>query len=410
MVSLPNDVWIEILGQLSFLSDLHSAILSSRQILSAFRERRTALISIVLRAEIIASDEDDAYKHAELVAARLKFKPVGNVILIHEAIAPLLKDTARDSRYYKWCLRLCRLYSSRQNPIYQGKRQALLRRAYEDILSSYKPNFELAIEDTDQDDSNVFIPRVDTSRLSKYCYAVADRLADNYIHLGQRPDQLLVEQEIFKRSALKEADSLEWGNRVVKTLRAFQDDPDCQPKSIEEAVHFEKHMYEVCRQNGIIDRSLFWARHLVSEYTRAGRTDDAISEQQRILSHLRPGSNEFIAWARQLIVMHRRAGQIDEALALKAAVWNMMTVETSSYFGWARELADQYREIYRREDALRVVQQMHSQTQQALARRPRDTMTKYHARQATLALISEYGFGNRLSDAPTVCQRFCTVA
>jgi hypothetical protein len=85
----------------------------------------------------------------------------------------------------------------------------------------------------------------------------------------------------------------------------------------------------------------------VGEYTRAGRTDEAIMEQQRILSHLRCGSNEFIAWARQLIVMHRRAGQIDAALAPKAALWNMMTIETSSYFGRACELADQYRQNYR---------------------------------------------------------------
>ena len=108
--------------------------------------------------------------------------------------------------------------------------------------------------------------------------------------------------------------------------------------------------------------------------------------------------------------MHRRAGQIDEALAFKAAVWNIMTVETSSYFGWACELADQYRQNCRREDALRVVQQRHSQTQQALARRPRDTTTKYHARQATLALIGGYEFGNRLSDAAAVRERFCAIA
>jgi hypothetical protein len=148
---------------------------------------------------------------------------------------------------------------------------------------------------------------------------VADGLADNYSRLGQLRDQLLVEQEIFKRSAWKEADNLGWGNRVVKTLRALQD--DCQHTSIEEAVHFENHLYEVCRQNGNLDRSLFWVRHLVGEHTRAGRTDEAILEQQRILSHLRRGSNEFIAWARQLIVMRRHAGQIDGALAIVQTDW-----------------------------------------------------------------------------------------
>jgi hypothetical protein len=403
---LTSDAWIEILSRLSSLSDLHSAILSSRQILNAFYERRTALISTVLRAEIIALHEDNVYNHIEIVTARLKLKPVADAIIIHEAIGPLLKDTKRDPRYYKWCLSLSRLYF-RQNPSYHDKRQALLQRAYQDILSSYKPNFKLATEDAHQDDSNV-IPRVGSSRLPKYCFVVADRLADIYTRLGQLRDQLLVEQEIFKRSVLKETDNLEWGNRVVKTLRALQD--GCQHTSIEEAVHFENHMYEVCRQNGYLDCSLSWARHLVGEYTRAGRTDDAILEQQRILSHLRPGSNEFIAWARQLIIMHRRAGQIDETLALKAAVWNTMTVETSSYFGWAYELADLYRQNYRREDALMVVQQRHSQTQQALTRRPRDTRTKYHARQATLALIGEYEVGNRLSDAAAVRERFCAIA
>jgi hypothetical protein len=403
---LTSDAWIEILSQFSSLSDLLSAVLSSRQILISFYERRTALISKVLRAEIIASHEDNAYKYAEVVAARLKLKPVTDTIIIHEAIGPLLKDTARDTRYYKWCLNLCRLYS-RLNPRYQDKRQALLQRAYQDMLSSYKPNFELATEDTDQDGSNA-IPRVGLSRLPKHCYAVADRLADNYARLGQLRDQLLVEQEIFKRSALKETDSLEWGNRVVKTLRALQD--DCQYTSIKEAVYFEKHMYKVCRQNSNLDRSLFWARHLVGEYTRAGHTGDAILEQQRILSHLRRGSNEFIAWARQLIAMRRRAGQIDEALALKAAVWSTMTVETSSYFGWACELADQYRQNYQREDALRVAQQRQSQTQQALTRRPRDTTIKYHVRQATLALIGEYEFGKRLSDAAAIRERFCAIA
>lgn len=144
------------------------------------------------------------------------------------------------------------------------------------MLSGYKPNFKLATEDAGQDDSNV-IPRVGSSRLPKYCYAVADKLTDNYTRLGQLRNRLLVEQDIFERSALKESDSLEWGNRVIKTHRALQD--DCQHTSIEEAVHFENHMYEVYRQNNNLDRSLFWARHLVGEYTRAGRTEAALTKQ-----------------------------------------------------------------------------------------------------------------------------------
>ncbi len=404
--SLTSDAWIEVLSQFSSLSDLHSAILSSRQILNAFHERRTALISLVLRAEILASHEDNAYKHAEVVAARLKLKPVTDAIIIHEAIEPLLKDLARDSRYYKWLLNLCRLYS-RQPQSYQYKRQALLQRGYQDILSSYKPNFELNFDTIHQDDSDV-ISRVGSSRLPRYCYVVADRLADNYFHLGRLRDRILVEQEVFKRSALKETDSLEWGNRIVRTLHALQD--DCHHESIQEALRFENHVYEVCRQKGFVDRSLFWARHLVREHTRAGQTSDAISEQQRILAHLRRGSNESIAWARQLIIMYRRAGQIDEALAVKADIWNTMTIETSSYFGWACELAEQYRENYRREDALRIVQQRHSQAQQALTRRPRDSKTKYHARQATLALIGEYEYGKRLSDAAAVRKQYLASA
>lgn len=102
---LTSDAWIEILSRFSSLNDLHSAILSSRQILNAFSERRTTLISVVLRAEI---------------TARLKVKPVADAIIIHEAIGPLLKATARDPRYYKRCLGLCRLYS-RQNSSYQDK-------------------------------------------------------------------------------------------------------------------------------------------------------------------------------------------------------------------------------------------------------------------------------------------------
>jgi hypothetical protein len=166
------------------------------------------IISVVLLAEIIASHEDNAYKHAEVVAARLKLKLVTDTIIIHEAIGR--------------CLDLCRLYS-RQNPSYQDKRQALLQRAYQDMLSGYKPNFKLATEDAGQDDSNVIL-RVGLTRLLKYCYAVPDRLTDNYTCLGQLRNRLLVEQEIFERSALNETDSLKWGSRAIKTLRALQDD------------------------------------------------------------------------------------------------------------------------------------------------------------------------------------------
>jgi hypothetical protein len=132
IASLTSDAWIEILSRLSSLSDLHSAIISSRHILYAFYERRTALISIVPRAEIIASHENNAYEHAEVAAARLKRKSVADAIIIHEAIEPLLKDTSHDPRYYKWCLSFCHLHF-RQNPSYQGKRQALLQRAYQDL-------------------------------------------------------------------------------------------------------------------------------------------------------------------------------------------------------------------------------------------------------------------------------------
>ncbi|QDS70768.1 hypothetical protein FKW77_003896 [Venturia effusa] len=151
--------------------------------------------------------------------------------------------------------------------------------------------------------------------------AMADSIAQNYAGLGQPREQLLVEQEIFKRCSLEDLDGLEWGNRVLKTLR-----------------------------------------------------------------------------------------QTDEALTLKAAVWDTMTVDTPSYFGWACELANEYRQNYRREEALRVVQQRHTHTQQALTRRPRDTPTRYHARQATLALIGEYEFGNRLSEAAAVREHFAEVA
>ena len=121
VASFTSDAWIEILRRFSSLIDLHSAILSSRQILNVFYERRTALISMISNAEIIASHEDNAYKHAEIVAVCLKLKPVADAIIIHETIRPLLEETACDTRYYNWCLNLCRLYS-RQNLSYQNKR------------------------------------------------------------------------------------------------------------------------------------------------------------------------------------------------------------------------------------------------------------------------------------------------
>ncbi|KAF2668283.1 hypothetical protein BT63DRAFT_455919 [Microthyrium microscopicum] len=227
VTSLTNDVWIEILSQLSSLDDLHGAILSSRRILDSFYERRTALLSMVLRTEIITSHEDDPYNHAKVVTARMKTKPINEAIIIL-AGSP--------------------------------------KRAYLNILSGYKANSQLAAKNGNPDASNV-IPRVGLNRLPRPASGPTTGRTRNINSL-----------------AVEETDSLEWGNRVVRTFRALED--GSQHTSIQDAVDFENDI----------------------EYTRAGRTDDAIAEQQRILTHLRCGSNEYIAWARQLIVMHRRAG------------------------------------------------------------------------------------------------------
>lgn len=395
---LNSDAWIEVLSRLSSLQDLRSAILSSRQILDAFYERRKALTSQVFIAEIAASSEKDVYKHVENLAARKKSKSIDDNVLLQECVEPLLASTKGHPKYYKWCLGLCRLYSIGGRD-YDAKREALLNRVYQVILSIYEPDYGRPTASADQYHHLRIIP-IDRSRLSKNCYLVAQKLADTYASRGQLRDQLSVEQEILRRSKLKEIDSIEWGNRVVKTFRVMQDAGEAM--AVDEAKEFGRRMYELCRERGCSDRSLFWARHLVTEYMRAGQTSEAIAEQQRVLSHIIPGSNEAIAWARQLIVMYTRAGQVEEALSLKAAVWATMSVSNSSYYGWARELAEQYRRKRQPEDALRIVLQMHEQSHQMLSRRPNDSIIKYHATQAALALVEEYKSMKRMDDAAVV--------
>jgi hypothetical protein len=414
LASLTNDAWIEILSQLSSLKDLRSAVLSSRRILNAFYERRTALISTVLRAEIIASYQDFPYEHARAVVRRLRHKPLDDKIVILEAIAPLLKESRSDERHYKWCEQLCWLYnyhilgSGQTPPSLVERRHAFLQRAHQDMLESFNPIFELTTEDADQENPEG-LRRLGSHnmRLPRSCYFLAGELAKDYASLGQIRDKLRIEQEILTRAPFAE-DDLRWGDRVIETLRALQDDR--QHTSIEDTVQFENRMYELCRRNREEHRSLFWARHLVGEYTRAGRTQDAIMEQRRILLHLRAGRREFVTWARQLVVMHMRAGRVGEALEIKAAVWDTMTVNDSCYFGWACELADLYRQNHRREDALRVVLRRQSQAQQAMKLRKWDSKMCHHATLATLALISEYEYGHRLSDAAAVRKQFFNIA
>lgn len=400
---LNTDVAIQILLLLDSLQDLRSTILSARVFLDAYQQRRHFITGAVLCREIPYEGHRHGYRsaliHTDSIIKRLSSNVADVSIMLYEGLRPLvfLSDLSRrnqDTRklYFTWTLELARMYD-KIGPSASDKKLALLEEAYAATLT-FEPNF----------DPSAAVPTAPEDPC-RYLLGLGRRACIELIHAyyarTRLRDALQVQKSVLQRLELGDSRSdYRWGHVIIKTYRAIGD--------FKGATSYLMSLYNIARMDRFDDRSrnsLTWARHLVAEYTQAGRCAGAARKQEQFLGHLQPGTQKYIAWARRLVVLQRRAGLMKRALSTQGAIWQQLDVTNACFFGWSRQLADEYRKVYRNSEALTVLEWMYREAKRQSTMLPLDENWKYHTIQSARTLAAEYHYNNRSQDAQSLLEQ-----